>query len=97
MTQIDRMEAVDDHWCREDFAEALIRRLGVDEAVEACRTNLWHGILKIVLKYQDRPREHRERHHRGNEPDWADRGLDSIGYHPCHEDFGAVRYGNRFL
>jgi len=52
MTQIDRMEAVDDHWCLEDFAEVLIRRLGVDGAVEACRTNLWHGCLIPAFEVQ---------------------------------------------
>ena len=32
------------------LARSLIRCLGHDEAVTACRANSWHGVLAIVLQ-----------------------------------------------
>lgn len=30
------------------LAEKLVRRLGVEDALRACRDNSWHGIRRII-------------------------------------------------
>ena len=44
---IDR--AAPNHSYQNDLANSLIESLGVDQAIEACRRNLWSGVQEIIL------------------------------------------------
>ena len=40
--------AANDHQTTDKLAADLVRQLGVDGAVNACRQNLWFGVLQAI-------------------------------------------------
>lgn len=50
------------HEALEETAARLIHILGLDNAIYACRSNYWHGVLRFVLAYKtfvdQQPRPH---------------------------------------
>ena len=41
---------VGNHTYQQQFAENLIRSLGMDNAIDACFQNSWMGTLEVILK-----------------------------------------------
>ncbi len=39
----------DNHPYQRDLASALVAGLGYDDALEACRSNGWDGVLRVLL------------------------------------------------
>ena len=40
--------ANDDHASTDKLAADLVRQLGIDGAINACRQNLWFGVLQAI-------------------------------------------------
>ena len=39
----------------QETAARLIDALGIDSAIFICRSNYWHGILRLILERMERP------------------------------------------
>ncbi len=51
--------ANDDHQSTDKLAADLVRQLGVDGAINACRQNLWFGVLQAIQSQHLRHRARR--------------------------------------
>ncbi len=46
---------LDDHNCLHETANRLTKALGVEMAIQVCRSNYWSGVLRIILEQKDLP------------------------------------------
>lgn len=50
-------------------AARLIDAVGIDNAIFVCRSNYWHGVLRLVLERREKPRLVVANHGRSDEYD----------------------------